>query len=153
MALPRSLLVAALLAAAGWTGDLAAQSAQSADGLGTARGCTRSRIGIAGSVAPVTAASHTFLGRFVGSFGRFVQPGLRDVRGRVQIGLGGSGPLAVRFSMKRPVSQPLLPEQREDRLTPEQHRALFASIKGALREIQGVPTAPVTVTLRIEGGC
>jgi hypothetical protein len=130
---------------------LAAQAAP-AD-LGTARGCTRSRIGVSGTVTPVTAESHTFLGRFVGSFARYVQPGLRDVRGDVQVGLGGPAPVAVAFAMKRPVAEPLLPELREDRLAPEQHRALYTGIRSALAEIQGIPAAPFTIALHIEGRC
>ena len=122
-------------------------------GLGTARGCTRSRIGVTGSVAPVTAEGHTFLGRFVGSFSRYVQPTLRDVHGDIQVGLGGPAPLAVAFAIKRPVALALLPEQKEDRLSPEQHRALFTGIKSALAEIQGVPDAGYTISLRLEGRC
>jgi len=141
------LLVAAMASAPG----LAAQAAP--DGLGSAQGCTRSRIGVVGTVNPVTAESHTFLGRFVGSFARYVQPALRDVHGGIAIGLGGPAPAVVGFAMKRPVSIPLLPELKEDRLTPEQHRALFAGIKSALSEIQEIPEAEFSIALRLEGRC
>jgi hypothetical protein len=152
MSAPRALLWAPLLVGVlASAPGLAAQSAP--DGLGSARGCTRSRIGVTGTVTPVTAESHTFLGRFVGSFSRYVQPNLRDVHGDISIGLGGDAPASVGFSMKRPVSLPLLPEQREDRLAPEQHRALFTGIKSALSEIQGVPDAGFSIALRLEGRC
>jgi hypothetical protein len=152
MAAPRgALCTLALLTVLCAADRLAAQAAP--DALGTARGCTRSRIGVSGTVTPVTAESHTFLGRFVGSFARHVQPSLRDVHGDVRVGLGGPAPAAVSFAMKRPVAEPLLPELKEDRLAPEQHRALFANIKSALAEIQGIPGAPFAIALRIEGRC
>ena len=157
MAAPRhigalwTLLLLATLATLGTADGLSAQAAPGA--LGTARGCTRSRIGVTGTVTPVTAESHTFLGRFVGSFSRYVPPTLRDAHGDVVVGVGGTAPVAVAFAMKRPVAQPLLPEQREDRLTPEQHRALYTGIKSALAEIRGVPGAAYSIALRVEGRC
>ena len=151
MALRRSLRLLLLLAALGAADRASAQTAPG--GLGEARGCTRSRIGVVGTVTPVTAASHTFLGRFVGSFSRYVQPGMRDVHGTIEVGVGGPAPMAVAFAMKRPVVQPLLPEQKEDRLAPDQHRALFTGLKSALAEIEGGAESPVTVTLRLEGRC
>jgi hypothetical protein len=153
MAAPRGALSILLLCLAALAVPQGATAQAATGGLGEARGCTRSRIGVTGTVAPVTAASHTFLGRFVGSFSRYVQPNLRDVRGEIQIGVGGPAPTAVAFAMKRPVAQPLLPEQKEDRLAPEQHRALFTGIESALAEIGGTPDASFTVTLRVEGRC
>ena len=148
---PRVILgTLALLAALGGARELTAQTAGE---LGSARGCTRSRIGVAGTVSPVTAESHTFLGRFVGSFSRYVQPGMRDMHGDIRVGVGGTAPLAVSFAMNRPIAQPLLPEQKEDRLSPEQHRALYGGIKSALAEIGGVPDAGFTIALRLEGRC
>jgi len=154
MAAPRhigALWTLLLVAALGAADGLSAQAAP--DALGAARGCTRSRIGVTGTVTPVTAESHTFLGRFVGSFSRYVQPTLRDAHGDVVVGVGGPAPMGVAFAMTRPVSQPLLPEQREDRLTPEQHRALYIGIKSALAEIQGVPRGAFSIALRVEGRC
>ena len=60
---------------------------------------------------------------------------------------------AVAFAMKRPVAQPLLPELREDRLSPAQHRALFTGIRAALAEIRGLPDAPFAITLHVGGRC
>ena len=149
---PRGALYAlALLTLVCAADGLAAQAAP--DDLGTARSCTRSRIGVSGSVTPVTAESHTYLGRFVGSFARHVQPSLHDVHGDVRVGVGGPAPVAVTFAMQRRVAEPLLPELKEDRLAPEQHRALFSDIKSALAEIRGMPGTPYAIALRIEGRC
>ena len=144
-----------LVVAVGATQDLTAQAAPGpgADGLGSARGCMRSRTGVVGTVAPVTAESHTFLGRFVGSFARYV-PLWGPMRGEIQVGVGGGAPLTVALAVKQPVSYELLPEQTEDRLSPAQHRALFTAIKSALAEIQEAPGGrPLLVALRLEGRC
>jgi hypothetical protein len=152
MTAPRGTLCAlALLTLIGAADGLAAQA--NADSLGTARGCSRSRIGVSGTVTPVTAESHTFLGRFVGSFARHMQPSLRDVHGDVRVGVGGPAPLAVAFAVKRPIAEPLLPELQEDRLAPAQHRALFTGIRSALAEIRGTPATSFAIALRIEGRC
>jgi hypothetical protein len=152
MAAPRGALCAlALLTLLGGADGLAAQATPGA--LGAARGCSRSRIGVSGTVAPVTAESHTFLGRFVRSFARHMEPGLRDVHGDVRVGVGGPAPVAVAFAVKRPVAEPLLPELKEDRLAPEQHRALFTGIQSALAEIRGTPGASLAIALRVEGRC
>jgi hypothetical protein len=152
MAAPRGTLCAlALLTLLGAADGLTAQA--SAASLGTARACSRSRVGVAGTVTPVTAESHTFLGRFVGSFARHLPPSLRDVHGDVRVGVGGAAPLAVAFAVKRPMAEPLLPELKEDRLAPEQHRALFSGIRSALAEIRGMPGTSFAIALRIEGRC
>ena len=152
MAAPRALLLTLIVAGAlGTSRELLAQSAPGA--LGTARACTRSRIGVVGSVTPVSAESHTFLGRFVGAFSRHVDPQAPRMRGQIEVGIGGSAPVSVAFSVKRPVSHALLPDQREDRLSAEQHRGLFADVKGALTEIRDVPRADHWISLRLEGQC
>lgn len=153
MAAPRVGLWILLLLAALGAGDLAAQAAPSgADGLGTAVGCTRSRMRIEGSVEPVTAASHTFLGRFVRAAARWVPASLPRSRGLVELGVGGDAPIAVTFSLKRPVSYALLPAQTQDRLAPEQHRALYTALATALAEV-GTPASGHAITLRFEGTC
>jgi hypothetical protein len=145
------LCALALLILLGTADGLGAQTTP--DGLGTAHGCSRSRLGVSGTVAPVTAESHTFLGRFVGSFARHMQPSLRDVHGDVRVGVGGPAPVAVAFALTRPVAEPLLPELKQDRLSPEQHRALFTGIQSALAEIRGTPGTSFAIALRIDGRC